>query len=85
MWLPVRKSPWVFVSVCCVCVFCGHHLCEFAMAVSSVGASARDLVQVLCVCVCVLCVCEDIVHELRKRPPVFLCVCFVCMLWEPGL
>ena len=39
-----KKKTWVFVSVCCVCVCCGDHLCEFAMAGPIVDASTSNLV-----------------------------------------
>ena len=51
--MPVRKRPWVFVCVCCVCVRCGDHLCEFSMVVSSVDVSVGYLVCVLSVLVSV--------------------------------
>ena len=40
----IRKRPRVFVCLCCVYVCGGDHVCEFAMAVSSVDTSATDLV-----------------------------------------
>ena len=40
----LRKRPWVFVCLCCVCVCFGDLVCEFARAGPSVDASARDLV-----------------------------------------
>ena len=60
---------------CSVCVCCGDHLCEFAMVVPSVDASAGELVSVLCLCVCV-CVCFPMWMPVRKRPW-FLCVSVV--------
>ena len=40
----LRKRPWVFVFLCCVCVCCGAHLFDFANTVPSVDASAAVLV-----------------------------------------
>ena len=43
MWMLVRKRPWVFVCVCCVCVLWAPCV-DFAMVVPIVDASAIDLV-----------------------------------------
>ena len=43
MWMPLRKRPW-FLCVSAVYVRAVGHICEFAMAVPIVDASAGDLV-----------------------------------------
>ena len=80
MLLLVSKSPWLFVCVCCECVCCWDHLCEFALA----WQVWMSLTETLCecyVCVSVWWSLRHIVYECKKKSTrvcVCLCVAVCC-------
>ena len=52
----LRKRPWVFVSVCCVCVCSGDHVVRLHAGAKCGCLCRRCSVSDVCVSVCV-CVC----------------------------
>ena len=85
MWLLERKSPWLFVRVCCECMCCWDHLCEFAVA----RQVSMPLPETLCecyVCVSVWCVSEAHCARMQEKTT-GVCVCLLCccVLWRAHL